>query len=66
MWATGVHLPAGHSLRLYLACSCWPRYDEADPAGGAPVEITVHHDAARPSALLLPLVDLAALSRDRS
>jgi len=26
----------------------------------------VHHDAARPSALLLPLVDLAALSRDRS
>ena len=38
----------------------------ADPADGAPVEITVHHDAARPSALLLPLVDLAVLSRDRS
>ena len=58
--------PAGHRLRLDLAGSCWPRYDVADPAGGAPVEITVHHDAARPSALLLPLVDLAALGRDRS
>ena len=66
MWATGVHVPAGHRLRLDLAGSCWPRYDVADPAGGAPVEITVHHDAARPSALLLPLVDLAALGRDRS
>ena len=66
MWATGVHVPAGHRLRLDLAGSCWPRYDVADPAGGAPVKITVHHDAARPSALLLPLVDLAALGRDRS
>ena len=66
MWATGVHVPAGHRLRLDLAGSCWPRYDVADPADGAPVEITVHHDAARPSALLLPLVDLAVLSRDRS
>ena len=66
MWATGVHVPAGHRLRLDLAGSCWPRYDVADPAGGAPVEIIVHHDAARPSALLLPLVDLAALGRDRS
>jgi len=37
----------------------------AERAGGAPVEITVPHDAARPSALLLPLVDLAALSGDR-
>ena len=60
MWATGVHVPAGHRLRLDLAGSCWPRYAVADPAGGAPVRLTVLHDAEHPSELVLPLIDLGA------
>ena len=60
MWATGVHVPAGHRLRLDLAGSCWPRYAVADPAGGAPVRLTVLHDAEHPSELVLPLIDLDA------
>ena len=62
MWATGVHVPAGHRLRLDLAGSCWPRYAVADPAGGAPVRLTVLHDAEHPSELVLPLIDLDAHS----
>ena len=60
MWATGVHVPAGHRLRLDLAGSCWPRYAVADPADGAPVRLTVLHDAEHPSELVLPLIDLGA------
>ncbi|RAX20693.1 hypothetical protein DRB06_08175 [Actinomyces sp. Z5] len=59
MWATGVHLPAGHRLRLDLAGSNWPRYSVADPAGGAPVTMRVLHDAAHPSAVVVTAVDLA-------
>lgn len=61
MWATGVHLPAGHRIRLDLAGSNWPRYAVADPDGGRPVRITVWHDVEHPSALHLPVVDLDAV-----
>ncbi|MBM6979975.1 MAG: CocE/NonD family hydrolase [Actinomyces succiniciruminis] len=58
MWSTGVHLPAGHRLRVDLAGSNWPRYSVADPAGGAPVTMRVLHDAARPSAVVVSSVSL--------
>ncbi|MDU0348935.1 CocE/NonD family hydrolase, partial [Actinomyces sp. MRS3W] len=60
MWATGVHVPAGHRLRVNLAGSSWPRYGVADPSDGAPVTMRVLHDAAHPSAVVLPVVDLDA------
>ncbi|NDR53137.1 CocE/NonD family hydrolase [Actinomyces sp. 565] len=60
MWATGVHLPAGHRLRLDLAGSNWPRYSVADPADGAPVAMRVLHDADHPSAVVVTTVDLTA------
>ncbi|PHP53536.1 hypothetical protein BW737_002035 [Actinomyces ruminis] len=60
MWATGVHLPVGHRLRLDLAGSNWPRYGVADPADGAPVTMRVLHDAAHPSAVVVSTVDLDA------
>ena len=60
MWATGVHVPAGHRLRVDLAGSDWPRYAVARPAGGSPVRLTVLHDAEHPGAVQLPLVDLEA------
>lgn len=58
MWATGAHLPAGHRVRLDLSGSSWPRYAVADPADGAPVEITIRHDAEHPSALHLPVIEI--------
>lgn len=57
MWATGVEVPAGHRLRLNLAGSCWPRYGVARPRGQEAVALSVHHDAAHPSHLILPLID---------
>nr|WP_250648999.1 MULTISPECIES: CocE/NonD family hydrolase [unclassified Actinomyces] len=60
MWATGLHVSAGHRLRLNLAVSSWPRYAVCDPDGGRGVEMRVLHDAEHPSTLLLPLVDLEA------
>ncbi|WP_103063045.1 CocE/NonD family hydrolase [Actinomyces qiguomingii] len=60
MWSTGVHLPAGHRLRVNLAGSNWPRYRVADPADGTPVSMRVLHDADHPSAVILPSVNLEA------
>ncbi|MDO4900494.1 CocE/NonD family hydrolase [Actinomyces sp.] len=60
MWSTGVHLPAGHRLRVNLAGSNWPRYSVCDPSGGTPVSMRVLHDADHPSAVVLPIVDLEA------
>ncbi len=61
LWATGnVFLP-GHAIRLDLAGSNWPRYSVSDPAGGRPVEITLHHDAGHRSVLTLPVLPSAAV-----
>ncbi|NUW40241.1 hypothetical protein HT134_08855 [Nonomuraea rhodomycinica] len=64
--ATSMVFKAGHRLRLQVAGSDFPRFDR-DPqqwvtiatAGQAdlrPARQTLHHDAARPSRLLLPVV----------
>ena len=59
MWATGIEVPAGGRLRLNLSGSCWPRYSVARPRGEEPVALSIHHDDAHPSHLVLPLIDPA-------
>ncbi|SEM19389.1 CocE/NonD family hydrolase [Streptacidiphilus jiangxiensis] len=51
LWSTAhVFLP-GHRIRLQITASCFPRWDRG--SGGVR---RVHHDAARPSRLILPVV----------
>jgi predicted acyl esterase len=55
---------AGHRIRLYVSSSNFPRFDRnlntGEPILGATRAVTarqtVYHDAARPSALLLPVI----------
>jgi putative CocE/NonD family hydrolase len=64
LWATSNVFKAGHRLRLYVSSSNFPRFDrnlntgEAAATGSRMVKAqqTVYHDAARPSALILPVV----------
>ncbi|HST40635.1 MAG TPA: CocE/NonD family hydrolase [Conexibacter sp.] len=51
--ATSVALPAGRRLRVEVCGSCFPRFD-VHPA--VPARHALFHDAARPSRLLLPLL----------
>jgi len=62
--ATANLFRAGHQIRLEVAASNWPRFD-ANPQTGAAAAAgstprvarhTVHHDAAHPSRLVLPVV----------
>ena len=63
LWATtNVFLP-GHSIRLDISSSNFPRFD-ANPNTGEPLglnrrvvaaENTIYHDAPRPSHIVLPL-----------
>jgi len=50
LWATANAFLPGHSLRLNLAGSSFPKY----VLGEGPVTLRIHHDAAHPSRLLLP------------
>ena len=62
--ATANVFRAGHQIRLEVAASNWPRFDRNPQTGGViegstelrPARQTVFHDAARPSALRLPVV----------
>jgi len=64
LWATSNLFRAGHRIRLYVSSSNFPRFDRnpntgepvAAAAKGVPAEQVVHHDAERPSALVLPIV----------
>jgi putative CocE/NonD family hydrolase len=64
LWATSNVFKAGHRLRLYVSSSNFPRFDRnpnsGEPAAGAARLVTAHqtvyHDAAHPSALVLPVV----------
>jgi putative CocE/NonD family hydrolase len=64
LWATSNVFKAGHSLRLYVSSSNFPRFDRNLNTGDAvatgermvTAHQTVYHDAARPSALILPVV----------
>jgi putative CocE/NonD family hydrolase len=62
--ATSNVFRAGHRIRLEVAASNWPRFDANPQTGGASgdgagprvARHTVHHDAAHPSRLILPVV----------
>jgi putative CocE/NonD family hydrolase len=64
LWATSNVFKAGHRLRLYVSSSNFPRFDRnlntGEPVATATRMVTAHqtvyHDAARPSALILPVV----------
>jgi hypothetical protein len=64
LWATSNVLKAGHRMRLYVSSSNFPRFDPnrntGEPiltaTGGVRARQTVYHDAARPSALVVPVV----------
>jgi putative CocE/NonD family hydrolase len=65
--ATANLFRAGHRIRLEVAASNWPRFDANPQTGASPdsasaprvARHTVHHDAARPSCLVLPVVPRA-------
>ncbi|MGH9397498.1 MAG: CocE/NonD family hydrolase [Terriglobia bacterium] len=64
LWDTGNDFLAGHRLRLEVSSSNFPRFDrnlntrESPEAGSRAVKAdnTVYHDAAHPSALVLPVI----------
>ncbi|MDY7100673.1 MAG: CocE/NonD family hydrolase [Actinomycetota bacterium] len=69
LWATSnVFLP-GHRIRLEVSSSNFPRFDRNSNTGGViateaadryrTAENRVHHDAAHPSRLVLPVIDRA-------
>jgi uncharacterized protein len=68
LWATSNVFLAGHTLRLDIAGSNFPRFDrnlntQASPeTGNEGISATnrVYHDAAHPSALILPVMDQGA------
>lgn len=64
LWATAVAFAPGHRIRLSISSSNFPRF-EANPNTGEPFRLhtgmqtasqVVYHDAARPSALILPVL----------
>jgi uncharacterized protein len=64
LWATSNVFKAGHRMRVYVSSSNFPRFDPnrntgepiADATGGVKARQTIYHDAARPSALVVPVV----------
>ena len=65
LWPTAYVFPAGHRIGLAVSSSNWPRF-RANPNVPEPVgqetdtliaHNTVYHDASRPSALILPVVN---------
>ncbi len=64
LWATSNVFKAGHRIRLYLSSSNFPRFNrnlntgERTPGGTKMVRAaqTIYHDAARPSAIVLPII----------
>jgi predicted acyl esterase len=65
LWPTAHRFARGHRLRVQVASGAYPRW-AANPGTGAPLasagprllqRLQIFHDSARPSALLLPVVD---------
>ncbi len=64
LWATSNVFLKGHSLRLEVSSSNFPRFDRnlntGEVQGSArnfvPATNTIYHDAEHPSALILPVV----------
>jgi len=63
MWATGIVIKKGHSIRLEIASAAVPKFaphtNTLEPAGSAVdvviAENRVYHDAGRPSRIILPV-----------
>ncbi len=73
LWPTAHQFLPGHRIRLQVSSGAHPRYAR-NPGGGEPlatastlhtVRQAVHHDPARPSAVLLPVVPRLLVSRTR-
>ncbi|MEJ2209360.1 MAG: CocE/NonD family hydrolase [Anaerolineae bacterium] len=68
LWPTAHRFQAGHRLRLQISSGAHPRWSRNLGYGEplltaqrlAVAEQTIYHDAARPSALVLPVVDASA------
>ena len=65
LWSTSIVFNVGHRIRLAISSSNAPRFDP-NPNTGEPfrasnrtlvAQNTIYHDAAHPSALLLPVID---------
>jgi uncharacterized protein len=64
LWSTSNVFKAGHRLRLEISSSNFPRFDRNPNTGADPESATrwvkatnvIYHDAAHPSALILPVV----------
>lgn len=68
LWNTAITIERGHRLAVHLTSSNYPRFDVNPNTGEATGETTmepvianntIHHDAAYPTALLLPVMDEA-------
>ena len=64
MWSTANVFKAGHRIRVEVSSSNFPRYDRNPNTGGEigaetsmrAAQQTVHHDRARPSCVVLPVI----------
>ena len=64
LWATSNVFKAGHRIRVYVSSSNFPRFNRnpntgarnMDAEGMVKATQTIYHDAAHPSALVLPVV----------
>ncbi len=63
LWSTSLTIEAGHRVAVHVTSSNWPRFEVNPNTGEAPGSAaipprpawnTVHHDAARSSAIVLP------------
>ena len=71
LWPTAHRFAAGHRVRLQVSSGAHPRYAR-NPGSGEPLATattlhrarqSVHHDPARPSAILLPKIHIHHLER---
>lgn len=64
LWSTSIVIKAGHRIRVQVASSNFPRWDRNpntdidvdDPSKFRVAHQTIHHDAQRPSRLMLPVI----------
>jgi uncharacterized protein len=54
LWSTAHVFRPGHRIRVQIASSCFPRWDRHPASSRA--RHTVHHDPAKPSRIVLPIV----------
>jgi hypothetical protein len=66
LWHTAIQIPVNGRLRIEIASACFPAYSRNLNTGGhneteteyVKAEQTIYHDAAHPSHILLPIVNL--------